>query len=82
MSGTQIRHNTSARRFDDSVMSRAAGLALILYGGISMGLIVALAAAVRTSAVPPAVCTLQPEAVSSINPALVHVTLTPESRAQ
>ena len=83
MSANQIRQGSHVRRFDDGVMSRAAGLALILYGGISMGLIVALAASLRTSAAPPSVCTLQqPEDVSSITRSLADVTLTREARAR
>ena len=64
MSCTQIRHDSPVRRFDDAVVSRAAGLALVLYGGLSLGLIVALAAALRTTP-PPSTCALQPAAVSS-----------------
>ena len=56
MSCNDIRHDSPVRRFDDSVISRAGGLALILYGGISLGLIVALAGSLRTAA-SPSVCT-------------------------
>jgi hypothetical protein len=67
MSRRQIRHDSPVHRFDDSVTSRAAGLALVLYGGISLGLIVALAASAHTAAAPSA-CTPPPVAVSSVGP--------------
>ena len=66
MSCNDIRHDSPARRFDDRVISRAGGLALVLYGGISLGLIVALSASLHTAAAP-SVCT-PPQIAAAIDP--------------
>ena len=58
MSCNDIRHDSPVR-FDDGAISRVGGLALILYGGISLGLIVALAASLRAAPVPSACASAQ-----------------------
>jgi hypothetical protein len=75
----QSRHSSRADEFENRVIPRAAGLALILYGGISLGLIVALASAHTAAA--PSVCTPRLDAAAAANPYAADVPAGADARS-